>query len=502
MTTTIEHLETLTAYVPPPVASLAFQNPHQLLGGTWRRFHAITIFADISGFTPLAEALASSGLGGAEELNAILNQVFEALITTIESHGGQVVSFGGDALSLIWPYQPEHMKQTAWRVLQAAFAMQSTIAGFTIIPTSQGEFDIQMKVGISVGEILEVHAGGELDRLEYVLAGTPMANMSQAENLAKAGEIVVDENIWQLVNGLELDAAKQITASAIRQQSTLPDSYIFGEKAAPGFYRVTHLWSKLPPVPLTSPDWAQLDLTAATKVDTTLRCYIPGAISSILKDRHTTTLTELKSMTVCFVGFSGLDYNNDPEAGPRLNNFLRDAQKAIYRYEGSINKLDVGDKGSVLLVLFGAPPLFHEDDEARAVACALDLVKVAVHHELKIRIGLTAGPLFLGPLGASRRREYTAIGDVVNLAARLMQKAEASQIWVDESVQSKAEQLFEFQDLGHIQVKGKTKPRHVYLALGKKIRSQKMSVMTYLLRSQKLTGPDQELGLAGPLSTL
>jgi class 3 adenylate cyclase len=501
MMTTLEYLQTLNAYVPPPVARLAFTNPHQPLAGSWRRFQAITIFADISGFTPLAEALASSGLRGAAELNAILNQVFESLITTIESHGGQVICFSGDALSLIWPCEPENMAQTAWRTLQAAFAMQSTIAGFTVIPTSQGEFDIQMKVGISAGQVLEVHAGGELNRLEYVLAGQPMANMSKAENLAEAGEIVVDENIWQLTNGADPDTAKKMMALANGQPTGMPESYVFGESAAPGFYRITHLWSELPPTPLTHPDWSQVKAEAAAKAAATLHNYVPAAISSILEHGPNNTLTELRSMAVCFVGFSGIDYNNNPDAGPRLDSFLRDAQKTIYRYEGSINKLTVGDKGSVLLVLFGAPPLFHEDDEARAVACALDLGRVAVRHQLKLRVGLTAGPLFLGPLGASRRREFTVIGDLVNLAVRLMQKAKPGQVWVDESVQSKAERFFEYQDLGQLQVKGRTKPRHVYLALREKEQHQKMSMMSHLLKNQKFTGQDKGLEIAGALPT-
>ena len=88
-------------------------------------------------------------------------------------------------------------------------------------------------------------------------------------------------------------------------------------------------------------------------------------------------------MTICFFGFSGIDYHEETEAGPRLNRFLCDAQKTIYRYEGSINKLNVGDKGSVLLILFGAPPFVHPDDEARAVACALDLRQVAVEHHVE-----------------------------------------------------------------------------------------------------------------------
>jgi len=480
----IQHLQDLNIYAPPPVARRVHQNPHEPLIGTQQRFSAVTMFADISGFTPLAEALAINGGRGAEELNTILNQVFESLITTIESHGGQVVYFDGDALSLIWPYEPKNMIPTIWRALQAAFAMQSTIAGFTIIPTSQGDFDLQMKIGVSVGEVLEVHAGGELDRVEYVLAGKPMTNMSKAERLAYAGEIVVDQYIWKLVKGLDYYTAKQMMNSTKNHQATLPESYVVGIEAETGFYRVTHLWSKLPPDPLTPPDWSQLDAEAATQAACTLNKYIPATIANTFKNGQQNYQTRVRPMAICFLGFSGIDYSLD-EAGPRLNRFLRDAQKTIYRYEGSINKLNVGDKGSVLLILFGAPPFVHPDDEARAVACALDLKQVAVEHQLDVQVGLSAGPVFLGPLGATRRRDYTVLGDVVNRAARLMQRASSGQILVDTSVHQRAKQHFVYQDLGKTQVKGRSKPLHVYLAVGEK-EQQEQSVIRYLLGSQDI----------------
>jgi class 3 adenylate cyclase len=400
-------------YVPPAITHLALQNPHQKIEGLSRRFYAATAFADISGFTPLAEALASGGVRGAEELTAILNNVFETLITTVELHGGQVVKFGGDALSLIWPCEAETLAEAVWRALQAAFAMQAAMAKYTVVPTSQGNFELRMKIGLSAGELLEVHAGGEFSRWEYVLAGAPMANMSSAENQAEAGQIVLDETAWRLVkvHNLEHFFSSTNNSQPLHQNR----SYAFGEEIAPGFYTATHLWCNLPPLPLLPPDWSNLDPAAVTKVAAMLRGYIPGAIASNLESGHKDMLAELKPMTVCFVGFSGLDYNNDPAAGPRLSNFMLDTQKQIYRYEGSVNKLAVGDKGSVLLVLFGAPPFFHEDDEARAVACALALRKVADRHNLELSIGLAAGPLFAGPLGAPQRREYTVIGDTVNL---------------------------------------------------------------------------------------
>lgn len=489
MNITVAQLETLTVYVPPAVARLAFERPNHQPGGTSRFFHAATAFADISGFTPLAEELATKGVRGAEELTAILNRVFESLIITIESHGGQVVKFGGDALSLIWPCEADQlsMAEAVWRAGQAAFAMQATMTHFTTVSSREGaKFNLRMKIGLSAGQLLEVHAGGVFNRWEYVLAGAPMANMSSAENRASAGEIVADEQAWQLL--------QHYAAQSTTQPITTP-LHLEGEAVDTGFYRLTELWDGLPPQALSRPTWSQLDTTAANKAAAILRCYIPGAINSALDGGHGDMLAELKPMTVCFVGFTGLDYEHDAEVGPRLSNFMRDAQEMIYHYEGSVNKLAVGDKGSVLLVLFGAPPFFHEDDEIRGVACALALRKVADRHQIELQVGLTAGPLFAGPLGAPQRREYTVIGDMVNLAARLMQKAQAGEVYVDDSVYSKAARFFEYQDLGLIAIKGKTEPRHAYKVLGEKEQDREERVMGYLLSNQELTGRDKEVAL-------
>ena len=493
MVPTAEHLEMLSVYVPPTVARLAIETPHQKIENLSRRFHAATVFADISGFTPLAEALALGGVRGAEELTTVLNRVFSALITTIESHGGHVVKFGGDALSMIWPCELENMTDAMWRALQAAFAMQAAMAQFTVVPTSQGNFELRMKIGLSAGELLEVHAGGEFGRWEYVLAGSPMANMSKAENEAEAGQIVMDEAAWGLVSGYQDDPA----VLAVDKNSD--QSYVFGKELVPGFYSISHLWCHLTPTPLPPPDWSALEPAVVAKLATTLRGYIPGAITNLLERGHKDMLAELKPMTVCFVGFSGIDYDNDQAAGPRLSNFLLDAQQQIYRYEGSVNKLAVGDKGSVLLVLFGAPPFFHEDDEARAVACALALGQMAERHNLELRIGLAAGPLFAGPLGAPQRREYSVIGDTVNLAARLMQRAGAGQVCVDQSVQSKTHRFFRYDDLGTVQIKGKSEQRHIFMALSEKEQQDEL-VMGYLMSNQELTGRDKELEIVDALS--
>ncbi len=296
----VEQLKTLNAYVAPAVAKRAVENPARQLGGMSRRFYAATAFADISGFTPLAEELASRGVRGAEELTAILNQVFADLITVAEAQGGQteVVKFGGDALSLIWPCDEDEasMAEAVLQAVQTAFAMQASMARFSTLVSSQGAFSLRMKVGISAGELLEVHAGGGLGRWEYVLAGAPMANMSSAENQAQADEVVVDQRAWGLLNGytLTLDQDERDLFPALRDNS----SYVLGQKVCPGFYRITHIGRGAPYRPYVSPEWAVLSEAEASQVSTTLRDYIPGAIKSLLESGHEKMLAELKTKTV------------------------------------------------------------------------------------------------------------------------------------------------------------------------------------------------------------
>lgn len=90
-------------------------------------------------------------------------------------------------------------------------------------------------------------------------------------------------------------------------------------------------------------------------------------------------------------------------------------------HEGSLNKLLMDDKGSTLIVCFGLPPLMHQDDPVRAILAAFTLRQYLTKIDCKCYIGIATGTVFAGVVGSSgSRREYSVLGDSVNLAARLM----------------------------------------------------------------------------------
>jgi len=89
--------------------------------------------------------------------------------------------------------------------------------------------------------------------------------------------------------------------------------------------------------------------------------------------------------------------------------------------EGSLNKLVMDDKGSTMICIWGLAPFTHEDDGTRAVFTALDIWEKLKMIDVKCSFGISTGVVFSGVVGTSGgRKEFSVLGDVVNVSARIM----------------------------------------------------------------------------------
>src|SRR5690606_33455801 len=136
-------------------------------------------------------------------------------------------------------------------------------------------------------------------------------------------------------------------------------------------------------------------------------------------------------------------------------------QAALYRQEGSINKLNVDNKGITLVAALGLPPLAHEDDPRRGVQAAVEMQAALRDLGRPSAIGVTTGRVFCGSIGHARRREYTMVGDAVNLASRLMEAVDLRDrpdrwaILCDQATYQAARADFPFDALPPVAIKGK-----------------------------------------------
>jgi class 3 adenylate cyclase/tetratricopeptide (TPR) repeat protein len=193
-----------------------------------------------------------------------------------------------------------------------------------------------------------------------------------------------------------------------------------------------------------------------------IKTFVHPSITQRLQAGQLRFINEHRKVAILFAGFSGFDYDNDPAVTEKLQHYLSQVIQIVERYDGYLNKVDMGDKGSKCLILFGAP-IAHENDVERALRCALELRAIP---ETPLRIGVSAGFVFAGQVGSALRQEYTVMGDAVNLAARLMQAAHPGQVLVQESVTQSGRGVFLWEGSASLQVKGKSDPVVVNTLLG------------------------------------
>ncbi|HXQ38098.1 MAG TPA: adenylate/guanylate cyclase domain-containing protein, partial [Anaerolineales bacterium] len=216
-------------------------------------------------------------------------------------------------------------------------------------------------------------------------------------------------------------------------------------------------------------------------------------------------LSELRPAAALFLKFGGLDYDHEIDAGTKLDTFIRWVDATITPHHGALLQLTVGDKGSYLYIVFGAP-IAHKDDAIQAVSAALELAKLpkSLAYITDLQIGLTYGQMRVGASGSSTQRTYTAVGDKTNLAARLMQAAvpQPSQgrqatIFCNDTIFEAAHEQYEFESMPPIFVKGKVQPVAIYRPI-KELRETDKTAVNLLGRTveraltiDRLSPPEQ-----------
>ncbi|RMG52035.1 MAG: FHA domain-containing protein [Acidobacteria bacterium] len=153
-----------------------------------------------------------------------------------------------------------------------------------------------------------------------------------------------------------------------------------------------------------------------------------------------------------------------------LNDYFTEMTEIVFANNGTLDKF-IGDG---LMVLFGAPESTPQD-AINAVRAAIEMQQhmVVLGQQLRrygfplirIGIGINTGEVTVGYIGSERRTDYTAIGDAVNLAARLEGRAAPGQILISESTVAQIGDAFPVRRLGPAQVKGKTEPIEVFEVL-------------------------------------
>jgi class 3 adenylate cyclase/tetratricopeptide (TPR) repeat protein len=226
------------------------------------------------------------------------------------------------------------------------------------------------------------------------------------------------------------------------------------------------------------------------KIDRIQR-YLPKDLSEKILSQKDKIEGERRQATIMFCDMQGSTPLTE-KLGPEETFSLMDQVYEILihkvnEYAGTVNEM----RGDGILALFGAP-IALEDSPQRALRSAL-----AIHREIEkfneknkhnfrtppvlLRIGINSGPVVVGAVGNDLRVQFTAVGDTINMAARMEKLAEPGTTYMAEKTFNLTRDLFHIESLGKMEVKGKQKPISIY-----KLISAKESIYRPRLGSERM----------------
>ncbi|HSH05750.1 MAG TPA: tetratricopeptide repeat protein [Anaerolineae bacterium] len=404
----------------PQFVAHQYENGH--ITGT---LTATTLFIDISGFTPITQILMTHGKEGAEQLAAILNDIFSPIITTIYHYDGFISSFSGDAFTAIFPQPTPPIN-----ALHAVYTIRQLFQQ-QITPHQNHNIQFALKQGLASGAVTWQIIGTD-QRQAYFFTGPAIEQAIQAEQIAQANDIILHTTL----------------------QQQLPTTIIYHQRQ-PDYAQLLTL-PTTPPPPTSAPPPATIPTTAHQ--------FFPAHLWEMPHQ------AEFRDVSTIFISFQNKN----------LDQFIPQVMHATSQFGGYFNKVNFDDKGGTILILFGAPTA-HEDNQQRALDFILTLQDQS--NATIWRAGITHGTIYAGFVGSPQRDEYTGLGTVVNLAARLMMRADWGQILVSKPVA--LHPGFDFVALGALPYKGFDRNIPTYRLTNKTIESQ--------VFAQQMVGRDDQL---------
>jgi class 3 adenylate cyclase/tetratricopeptide (TPR) repeat protein len=383
----------------------------------WWQHEGTAVFSDISGFTRLSEQLARKGREGSEQITEVIGKCFESILAVAYDNGASLLKFGGDAL-LLWFQDKGH----AARACRAAVLMRRALRDVGRIDLPGARTTLRMSQGVHTGDFHFFMVG--TTHHELVVAGPGWSRVVRMEHEAVASEILVSPETAALLPPRCLGGGNGPGVQLRREPPGRDD---------------------LPLVP--RPNVAHEVL--ARCLSPAVRAHVTGGGGA----------PEHRPVTVAFIKLEGIDAliaTRGPQAAADvLQRVVTVVESATEAQRVALLASDIDVDGGKLILTAGAPIATGEDEE-RMLLALRGIVDAGLPVDL--RIGVNRGAIFAGDIGPFYRRTYTVMGDVVNLAARLMAKAPPGRIYATAEVLDRSNTLFAATALEPFAVKGKARP--------------------------------------------
>jgi class 3 adenylate cyclase len=399
------------------------------------RYLGAVIFADVSGFSNLGDALerreheeraagtqqiVPGAPTASEELARILGKEVEKMVEDVTRGGGDVIKFAGDCVIAVFPAEqymdlPQTGKYgslalaTGQAVRVSVQMMQAKNLFLFKSQQRQQEFSdeiaalvskLNIHIAIGAGEVYGYHVGGVGGKWDYLISGPVMEQVRSADHDSGAGEVVLSKEAYARLKTIKM------RKTFLESGNVKLETY-FGPNEEPPF---TRPWEKIQDQP---------HLCEALAAN--LQSYVPSPLVHQVESGNTLWLAGEKQISTIFCRLIGIDYEaqQGAKAVTQLAEIITQVQAILASQEGTLTRVISDDKGTSMLMAFDHPQ--HAVDAAMTITTAVENIPVPDGAErFRTAIGITTGVVFCGPVGGRIRAEYTMHGSVVNFSARLM----------------------------------------------------------------------------------
>lgn len=371
---------------------------------------ATALFVDISGFTPLTERAFKLGDSGAEVISRELTRLFDPMVDAVHNRGGFIAAFAGDAFMAVFEETSKDGAAAAIAARDAAAEIMAFVKKRGTAKLGTKNIRFAVKCGLERGKVdwgIPQTEGGKART--WYFRGEAIDGASKAEHGAKKGQIKLGPAVAKALKGAPAPAAAASATAA-----TLPTQEL-------------------------------------------LRVFFPNDIVEA-GDR-----AELRHVSSCFMQFEGVRTHE------QIEGVFRELLAGIETHGGVLNRIMFGDKAFSALAFFGAPRAAeHSESNAVAFAQAFRATSLPKLKGVRTRLGIDSGLCYAGPVGGTRRNEWSCLGDAVNTSARLMANADKGCTLVSDRVRHAAESGWELKSRGKVKMKGKSRKEEVFEPVGKR----------------------------------
>lgn len=440
-------------YIPERVSSLLFENKSRLLRS--EKLSGGILFFDLVKFTRLTVMLSESGPRGAEKLHELMTNYYDLMIGIIHRYGGTIYQFAGDSALATFEKKDNDDLNTMLTICACALEMKDALGKSKL---QYKEHKLATKFALAYGDFKQILLGDELSHFQIALIGKTVDSVIQAELVAHENEVVLSSGLAQALEG---------HAEMERSSETIKLKKLNQSVAA----------SPLPPL--------NLDENNSQFIKKCSR-FIPPLLAEKINASQTGYLGEFRDVTSIFIQAKGIEISSENKFVDRLNILYKLILELCYTFGGTLNQCDFSDKGSVFLVLFGAPVAV-EKKESTAVRFALKLMESArqLNFVSNLNLGMATGPLYCGDVGSQQRKGYSVLGASVNLASRLMEYSGGEYAVMDQKTSKTLEDEFEITEEPNVELKGISGSQTIFKTKNEKKKSRNQVKQSSLLGRQK-----------------